>query len=106
MSRRGRNRRLRVERAQTAVEGLTTILLDSNLPNQIRITAARDLVRTAKRHNLRLPDSIRHWICKSCHAPMLPGAGARIRFSRGFRITTCKTCGHLRRLPIKDGEER
>ena len=106
MSRKGRNRRLRDERAQTAVEGLTTILLNRDLPNQIRVTAARDLVRTARRHNLRLPNSIRHWICKSCHSPMLPGAGAHIRIRRGFRITTCAICGHLRCLPIKGGEER
>ncbi len=106
MSRRGRNRRLRDERAQTAVEGLTTILLDRELPDKIRITAARDLVRTARRHNLRLPDSIRHWICKSCHSPMLPGGSARIRIRSGFRITTCTICGHFRRLPIKDGEKR
>ncbi|DAC27891.1 MAG TPA: hypothetical protein HA330_00340 [Candidatus Thalassarchaeaceae archaeon] len=105
MSRRSRNRRIRDERAQKAVDELSTILLNHDLSDRVRITAARDLVRTARRHNSRLPDSIRHWICRSCHNPMLPGAGARIRIRCGFRITTCTICGQIRRFPIKEGEE-
>ena len=104
MSRRSRNRRVREQRAQSSVDELTTILLNHNLSNRVRTIAARDLVRTARRHNLRLPDSVRHWICRSCQNPMLPGVGARIRIRRGFRVTTCAVCGHIRRLPVSRGE--
>ena len=105
MSRRSRNRRVRQERAQRAVDELTMILLNHDLSNKVRTTAARDLLRTTRRHNLSLPDSVRHWICRACHSPMLPGAGARIRIRRGFRITTCTRCGHIRRLPVGGDEE-
>ena len=105
MSRRGRNRRVRDQRAQRAVEELTTILLNQSLSDRVRGSAARDPVRTARRHNFRLPDSIRHWICRSCHNPMLLGAGARIRIRCGFRVTTCTICGHIRRFPVKESEE-
>ena len=54
MSQRSRNRRMREQRAQSSVDELTTILLNHNLSNRVRTIAARDLVRTARRHNLRL----------------------------------------------------
>ena len=62
------------------------------------------LRRIAQKTRTKIPPHIRHGICKKCNTPLIPGYNSttRIRQTREPHITTtCHTCGHTTRRPLK-----
>jgi len=76
----------------------------------LRATAARDLVRLGRRHNLALSPSIRPWVCRGCAASLRPGENARVRVRSKVRVVTCLGCGRVSRrgpgYPARAGQGR
>ena len=100
MKRRGRNRSLRVQRANEAIIHLSSIIADPQVDIEIRNSAARDLFRTCTRHNQPLPEQLKHWICRGCKRVLIPGETARVRVRDKIRITTCLSCNREKRRPL------
>ena len=96
----GRNKakQIRRKRAIESQEHLSQVLMDPSMPLLARKGAAKHLTKTSTRNRLPLPIKQRHWICRGCSMPLIPGTTARIRIRSGQRITTCLECGRVRRL--------
>ena len=92
-------------RAADAIGHLSDVLTE-NVHSDIDVAdiAARDILRTSKRHGSRPDTSISTLICRSCEAALVPGRNARVRIKNGYRITTCLTCGGVRRRCMSTGE--
>ena len=88
----------RREHALDAQKHLSNVISDVSMPMIARRNAAKHLVKTSRRNRLPLPQSQRHWICRSCTSILIPGISARVRIRDGQRTTTCLDCGHVRRL--------
>ena len=91
-------KRLRREKALEAQDHLASVMSDVSMPMIARRNAAKHLVRTSRRNRLPLPQSQRHWICRSCTSILIPGISARVRIRDGQRTTTCLDCGRIRRF--------
>ena len=96
----------RRKNAKKSQEHLSSIITDVSMPMLARRGAAKHLVKTSSRNGLPLPSKQRHWICRGCTAPLLPGVTARVRIKAGQRITTCLECGNVRRLGGGPGHHR
>ena len=103
MKRRSRNRSLRVQRADEAISHLSSILVDIQVDNDIRNSAARDLFRTCTRHNRPIPNHLKNWICRGCKKLLIPGDTAQVRVREKVRITTCLSCKRTKRRPLFSG---
>jgi len=60
--------------------------------------------RIAQRTRTKLPTHIRRGICRGCGTILIPGANShtRIRQRREpHTATTCHTCGHIHRIPLR-----
>ena len=88
----------RRENAIAAQQHLSEVIGDVSMPMVARMNAAKHLVRTSSRNRLSLPASQRHWICRGCKTLLIPGDTSRVRIRDGQRITTCLSCGQVRRL--------
>ena len=91
----------KIQRRENAIksqEHLTSIIMETSMPMLARRSAAKHLVKTSSRNRLPLPPKQRHWICRGCTSPLIPGVTARVRIKAGQRITTCLECGRIRRL--------
>lgn len=50
----------------------------------------------------QLSDSgVERFVCRACHAFLLPGVSSRVRLTRGKRSVTCLGCGETRRRPLR-----
>jgi ribonuclease P protein subunit RPR2 len=99
----------KIQRRENAIksqEHLTSIIMETSMPMLARRGAAKHLVKTSSRNRLPLPPKQRHWICRGCTVPLLPGVTARVRIKAGQRITTCLECGRIRRLGGGPGYHR
>ena len=65
--------------------------------SRLRASAARDLVRLGRRHNITLSPSIRPWGCRGCATLLRPGVSARVRVRSKVRLVTCLGCGRVSR---------
>ncbi len=101
MSRKRARSKAKSQRRNNAIEAqhhLSTVISDVSMPMIARKNAARHLVKTSSRNRLPLPISQRHWICRGCTELLIPGVNSRIRIRDGQRITTCLSCGKIRRF--------
>jgi len=67
----------------------------------------RLLKRISMRTRTRLPREIRQGICRKCGTVLIPGVSShtRVRQRREPHVaTTCHTCGHVHRIPLKPRE--
>ena len=60
-------------------------------------SAAVDMWRLGRRHQIGLHATQKNWICRSCQSPLRPGISARVRIRNQSRITTCLRCGRVYR---------
>ncbi len=106
---RGGRAKAKIQRQKNAIksqEHLASIIMETSMPMLARRNAAKHLVKTSSRNRLPLPLKQRHWICRGCTAPLIPGVTARIRIKAGQRITTCLECGRIRRFGGGPGYHR
>ena len=99
--RKGRDAASRRKRAEKAVDHLASLIDGSNSSNQtLGDSAARDLLRTTKRHGVRAPAELRSKICRTCQQTLVPGRNARVRIEFRVRKTTCLDCGRVIRTKL------
>src|SRR6266568_1780013 len=57
--------------------------------------------RISTRTKIRTPREKKHYLCKNCGQPLVPGKNARIRLRSGNSriIISCLSCGTIRRYP-------
>lgn len=59
------------------------------------------IYRISMRVRVKIPRSIKRWICKNCRVIMVPGINVKIRTRRDGKtlriITRCLTCGWIHR---------
>ena len=81
--------RRRSLRAADAIGHLSDVLTE-NVHSDIDVAdiAARDILRTSKRHGPRHEASISNLICLSCEAALGSGKNGRVRIKNGYRVTT------------------
>ncbi len=70
-----------------------------------------ELIRAiSMKSRVRIPRSIKRWICKNCHVIMVPGINARIRTRREGKtlrvVTTCLVCGWIHRYEFVKRRKR
>jgi len=57
--------------------------------------------RISMRNRVKIPRSIKRWICKNCCVVMVPGFNVRVRTRREGKtlrvVTTCLVCGWIHR---------
>ena len=67
------------------------------------IELARAYVKLAKRlamkYNYKIPKRYKRFMCKRCHAYLIPGKTCRVRINRGKVTITCTLCGFTMRYP-------
>lgn len=103
--RKGRDAVSRRKWAEKAVDHLATLIDGSNPSNQtLGDSAARDILRTTKRHGVSAPAELRSKICRTCQQILVPGRNARVRIESRVRITTCLDCDRVirTRLTVED----
>lgn len=109
MGRRGvvRRKEKRKEKARRAQAHLGAILDNpSHHEPELLDVASEQMWKIATRHRVGLPQSKRHWLCRSCHTHLRPGENARVRIRNNMRVTTCLGCGSIRRFgPGKNPQE-
>ena len=99
--RKGRDAASRRKRAEQAVDHLASLIDSSNHSNQtLGDSAARDLLRTTKRHGVGAPADLRSKICRTCQQTLVPGRNARVRIESRVRKTTCLDCGRVIRTKL------
>ncbi len=101
MSRKRARAKAKSQRRDNALEAqqhLSSVISDVSMPMIARKNAAKHLLKTSSRNRLPLPFSQRHWICRECTELLIPGVNSRVRIRDGQRITTCLTCGKIRRF--------
>lgn len=60
-----------------------------------------DLIRKiGMKHNVPLPREAKPFVCRSCHAFLVPGETSRVRTRDRRVVTTCLRCGNVRRHPF------
>ncbi len=94
-SRRGKKRKARALVSQSHLENLLSEPWDHN--SESVDSAARDLMRLARRHRLGLPEGRRSWICRGCHLALRPSVNARVRVRNKTWYVTCLECGRTNR---------
>jgi ribonuclease P protein subunit RPR2 len=59
--------------------------------------------RISKRTKIRIPREKKHYLCKNCSQPLVPGKNARIRLrpTNSRIIISCLGCGAIRRYPYR-----
>jgi ribonuclease P protein subunit RPR2 len=59
--------------------------------------------RISTRTKVRIPRDKKHFLCKKCGQPLIPGKNARIRLRSGNSrvIISCLSCGTIRRYPYR-----
>jgi len=59
--------------------------------------------KISKRTKVRIPRERKHYLCKKCGLPLVPGKNARVRLrSPNSRIIiSCLACGAIRRYPYR-----
>ncbi len=57
--------------------------------------------KISKRTKVRIPQEKKHYLCKKCGQPLVPGKNARIRLrpANSRIIFSCLGCGAIRRYP-------
>ncbi len=64
--------------------------------------------RIAMRARVKVPKSIKRWICKNCRTIMVPGINVRTRTRRKGKtlriVTRCLVCGWIHRYEFIRGE--
>ena len=57
--------------------------------------------KISKRTKVRIPQEKKHYLCKKCGQPLVPGKNARIRLrpANSRIIISCLGCGAIRRYP-------
>lgn len=75
-----------------------------------RIELAQSYMRRAKRIgkrlNQRMPRKYRGKYCKKCLVPFSSSDLFQVRLRRGRRVTTCKNCGNISRIPLAKTRSR
>ncbi|TMI14007.1 hypothetical protein E6H33_09345 [Candidatus Bathyarchaeota archaeon] len=63
--------------------------------------------RISTRTKVRIPTEKKHYLCKNCGQPLIPGKNARIRIRSGNSriIISCLSCGTIRRYPYRKLEQ-
>ena len=101
MSRKRARSKAKSQRRINALEAqqhLSSVISDVSMPMIARKNAAKHQVKTSSRNRLPLPVSQRNWICRGCTELLIPGITSRVRIRDGQRMTTCLSCGKIRRL--------
>jgi ribonuclease P protein subunit RPR2 len=72
---------------------------DTNLAKRYVGLARKISTRT----KVRIPREKKHYLCKNCGQPLVPGKNARIRLRSGNSriIISCLSCGTFRRYPFR-----
>ncbi len=58
--------------------------------------------RISKRTKVRIPSDLKRYLCKDCGIALVPGRNAKVRLrarNSGI-VTTCLSCGGVRRYPV------
>ena len=93
--RRSRQRKERALIAQSHLEGLLSA--PWNFHKDSVDSAARDMLRLARRHRLGLPQGRRTWVCRDCQVALRPSINARVRIRNKIWHVTCLGCGRTNR---------
>jgi len=58
--------------------------------------------KISTRTKVKIPPDEKHYLCKGCGLPLIPGRNARVRLLPGNSriVITCLSCGRLRRYPF------
>lgn len=88
----------RYNNAASAIEHLTSVMLDTSVPMSVRKNAAIHLKKTASHNKISIRGQTSHMICRKCMELLIPGETSRIRIRGGQRVTTCLKCGFIRRF--------
>lgn len=102
-----KNKRLLRDLAMQRISWLFDLSLDAVRRNNIELARryVKILIAISRKANMRLPQSIKHSICKKCYAPLLPGVTANIRLKSDGKssriIVKCRHCGWIYRYPYK-----
>ena len=51
----------------------------------------------------KMPEDFRY--CKKCLMPLVPGVSCTVRLTTGKVVTTCHSCGGLKRMPYRKEKE-
>lgn len=84
---------------ETATERMTTLFERAKAcakTNPELSTKYIKLIEKLSMHyKVKVSPAIKNWICKKCHAIMMPGFNSTIRIvsSRGYVAYKCSTCG-------------
>ncbi|MED5230984.1 MAG: hypothetical protein VYB30_01255 [Candidatus Thermoplasmatota archaeon] len=100
--RKGRDSKKREKRAEDSINHLSKLILGSE--KEIADLAARDLLRTSKRHGVRADSKIRDLICRTCNTSLRPGQNARVRIQNGIQKLTCLDCDRVHRRKLNKAE--
>lgn len=93
------NKQERKAKAQNAQTHLTEVLKEPHrYPREVIESAAVHLVKTSRRHRLRLSPEGRERVCRSCWANHVYASQFRVRIKAGQRVKTCLACGTIRRF--------
>ncbi len=59
--------------------------------------------KISKRTKVRIPREKKHYLCKHCGQPLIPGRNARVRLrpTNSRIIISCLACGAIRRYPYR-----
>src|SRR3989441_10395887 len=59
--------------------------------------------KISKRTKVRIPREKKHYLCKNCGRPLVPGKNARIRLrpANSRIVISCLGCGAFRRYPYR-----
>ncbi|MDP6099257.1 MAG: ribonuclease P Rpr2/Rpp21/SNM1 subunit [Candidatus Thalassarchaeaceae archaeon] len=93
--RRGKQRKARALVSQNRLENILSEPWDHN--SESADSAARDLLRLARRHRIGLPEGRRSWVCRGCQVALRPGINARVRIRNKSWYVTCLGCGRTNR---------
>ncbi|MFQ3344048.1 MAG: hypothetical protein ACKVI6_03295 [Candidatus Poseidoniales archaeon] len=97
----GKKSRIRKQNAAKSVEFLSSILKNNLDHNSITLdSAARSILLIGKKHGIRTNIETNRKICRNCKSSLMPGTTSRVRFSNGFILNTCISCGKTHRFKL------
>ncbi|MDP7312971.1 MAG: hypothetical protein QF831_05995 [Candidatus Thalassarchaeaceae archaeon] len=94
-TRRSKQRRARALASQNHLDQLLSEPWNHN--SESVDSAARDLMRLARRHRIGLPEGRRSWVCRECQVALRPSINARVRVRNKLWYVTCLGCGRTNR---------
>ncbi|MBP2132856.1 ribonuclease P protein subunit RPR2 [Methanomicrobium sp. W14] len=58
--------------------------------------------KISMRYRVKIPKPYNRRYCRKCFSCFIPGVNMTTRINRGKVVVTCKSCGNIRRYPVKE----